>query len=159
MMKKRKGEDAMGRTENCELTMLCLVQRGNEILLQNRIKKDWAGYTLPGGHVEPGESFVDACVREMREETGLTVLNPRLCGVKQFPGDDGRYIVFLFRADRFEGELRSSEEGQVEWVCMDRLDEYSTVSDLRELLDVMLREDLNEFQYVLKGDEWMMKLR
>ena len=149
----------MKRSEICELTMLCLVQRGNEILLQNRVKKDWAGYTLPGGHVEPGESFVDACVREMQEETGLTVLDPRLCGVKQFPDGNRRYIVFLFRADRYEGELRSSEEGQVEWIALDRLEEYSTVSDLRELLDVMLREDLNEFQYVIQDGEWMINLR
>lgn len=159
MMKNEKGEDAMGRTENCELTMLCLVQRGSEILLQNRIKKDWAGYTLPGGHVEPGESFVDACVREMKEETGLTVSHVKLCGVKQFPDGDDRYIVFLFRTDSFEGELCSSEEGKVEWVNLDRLDQYNTVSDLRELLDVMLREDLNEFQYIIQGDEWIVNLR
>lgn len=147
------------RTENCELTMLCLVQRGNEILLQNRVKKDWAGYTLPGGHVEPGESFVDACVREMQEETGLTVLNPKLCGLKQFPNKGTRYIVFLFKADSFEGELRSSEEGKMEWVTMDELDRYNTVSDLRELLDVMLREDLNEFQYIVEGENWIVNLR
>ena len=149
----------MARTEICELTMLCLIQRGNEVLLQNRVKKDWAGYTLPGGHVEPGESFVDACVREMQEETGLTVLNPTLCGVKQFPNKGTRYIVFLFRADRFEGEVHSSEEGNMEWVPLDKLSEYNTVSDLKELMDVMLRDDLNEFQYIVRGDDWIVNLR
>lgn len=149
----------MKRCEICELTILCLVRRGNEILLQNRVKKDWAGYTLPGGHVEPGESFVDACVREIREETGLTVLNPKLCGLKQFPNNDTRYIVFLFQADQFEGELHSSEEGKMEWVPLDQLPQYNTVSDLKELLDVMLREDLNEFQYIVKGDDWIVNLR
>jgi hypothetical protein len=58
----------MARTEQVELTCLCLISRGDELLLQNRIKKDWRGYTLPGGHIEPGESFVDGVVREMKEE-------------------------------------------------------------------------------------------
>ena len=61
----------MSRTENVELTVLCLITDGSRLLLQNRTKNDWQGYTLPGGHVEPGESFVDAVIREMKEETGL----------------------------------------------------------------------------------------
>ena len=56
----------MSRTENVELTVLCLISDDDRMLLQNRIKKDWQGYTLPGGHVEPGESFVDAVIREMK---------------------------------------------------------------------------------------------
>ena len=71
--------------------------------LQNRIKEDWKGYTLPGGHVEPGESFVDAVKREMKEETGLEIINPKLAGIKQFPIDDGRYIVLLFKVVDFTG--------------------------------------------------------
>ena len=55
----------MNRTENVELTVLCLIQDGDRTLLQNRVKKDWEGYTLPGGHVEPGESFVDAVKRNL----------------------------------------------------------------------------------------------
>ena len=112
------------RTERCELTVLCLLRDGNRILLQNRVKKDWRGYTLPGGHIESGESVVEAVVREMREETGLTVIRPRLCGIKQFPIDGGRYLVFLFMADSFSGELTSSDEGKMEWVPLDKLDTY-----------------------------------
>lgn len=147
------------KREMCELTVLCLVRRGNEILLQNRVKDDWKGYALPGGHVETGESIVDACIREMKEETGLTVSKLKLCGIKQFPVDKGRYIVFLFKTDSFEGQLCSSEEGGMEWVRMDELDAYATVSDLKELLEVMLREDLNEFQYIVQGDDWIVNLR
>ena len=75
----------MRKTETVELTVLCLIEDENKILLQNRVKKDWQGYALPGGHVEPGESFVDAVVREMKEETELTEF--------QYMGGRGRGLV------------------------------------------------------------------
>ena len=149
----------MGRTENVELTTLCLIRSGTKILLQNRLKADWRGYTLPGGHIEPGESIVDAVKREMREETGLTVKNPRLRGVKQFPIDGGRYIVFLFCADEFEGELISSDEGEMEWIEYGKLSEYKTVDDFEDLLKVMNTPELTEFQYLVTGDMWKVSLK
>lgn len=149
----------MGRTEKVEVTVLCLIRDHDRFLLQDRVKNDWKGYTLPGGHVEPGESIVDAVVREMKEETGLTVLEPRLCGVKQFPIEGGRYLVFLFIADRFTGELRSSEEGAMHWIKEEDLDSLNLVSDFHELLQVMLSEDLSEFQYILEDSQWKVILK
>lgn len=149
----------MGRRETVELTVLCLIHQGEMLLLQNRIKEDWRGYALPGGHVEPGESFVDAVIREMKEETGLTVKHPRLCGVKQFPIENGRYVVLLFETEEFEGELRSSEEGQMMWIHRGDLPNYETVADLDTLLDVMLRPELTEFQYLVNGEEWTVRVR
>ena len=149
----------MRRTENVELTVLCLIQDGNRILLQNRIKKDWQGYTLPGGHVEPGESFVDAVIREMKEETGLDILKPRLVGIKQFPIEDGRYIVLLFKTESFSGQVVSSDEGEMEWVECDRLSEINTVDDLDDLLKVFNDPDLNEFQYLVDGDNWTISIK
>lgn len=144
----------MKRTEKVELTVLCLVHSEDAYLLQDREKDDWKGYTLPGGHIEIGESIVDAVVREMKEETGLTILNPRLCGVKQFPIEDGRYIVFLFSADKYEGKLISSEEGTMHWIKKKELSSVNLVNDFNELLQVILDDNLNEFQYVMKDDEW-----
>lgn len=144
----------MSRTENVELTVLCLLHRDGAYLLQDRIKKDWQGYTLPGGHIEPGESIVDAVVREMQEETGLTVLNPRLCGIKQFPIENGRYLVFLFEATEYEGELISSEEGTMHWVLAEQLGNVNLVGDFEDLVQVMLDENLSEFQYVIDGEKW-----
>lgn len=149
----------MRRTENVELTVLCLIQDGNRILLQNRVKKDWQGYTLPGGHVEPRESFVDAVIREMKEETGLDILKPRLVGIKQFPIDDGRYIVLLFKTENFRGQIVSSDEGEMEWVEYDRLSDIETVDDLEDLLEVFNNPDLNEFQYLVEGDNWTISIK
>lgn len=149
----------MGKTENVELTVLCMIESGEKILLQNRIKKDWRGYALPGGHVEQGESFVDAVIREMREETGLTVVDPRLVGVKQFPIDNGRYVVLLFKATEWTGNVISSEEGQMEWIEYSYLSKVKTVDDFDELLKVINDPTLTEFQYLRDGDDWIVSLK
>ena len=149
----------MRKTETVELTVLCLIEDENKILLQNRVKKDWQGYALPGGHVEPGESFVDAVVREMKEQTGLTVINPRLAGVKQFPIENGRYVVLLFKATQWSGNLISSDEGQMEWIEYDNLTSKKTVDDFNDLLRVINSPNLTEFQYLVSGDEWKVSIR
>ena len=149
----------MRKTETVELTVLCLIEDGNKMLLQNRVKKDWQGYALPGGHVESGESFVDAVIREMREETGLTVIEPRLAGVKQFPIENGRYVVLLFKATQWSGDLLSSDEGQMEWVEYDNLTSIKTVDDFDELIRVINSPELTEFQYLVSGDEWTVSIR
>lgn len=144
------------RTEQVELTVLCLIHKGDSYLLQDRIKNDWKGYTLPGGHIEPGESIVEAVIREMKEETGLDIKQPRLCGVKQFPIEGGRYIVFLFETEQFEGVLNSSDEGTMHWVNAKDLSSVNLVNDFDDLLEVMLIDTLTEFQYVLDGEEWVI---
>ena len=149
----------MGRTENVELTVLCLITDGDKMLLQNRIKNDWQGYTLPGGHVEPGESFVDAAIREMKEETGLDIKNPRLVGVKQFPIKDGRYVVFMFKATEYSGTVVSSDEGQMEWVESNHLSEINTVDDFEDLMRVINDPTLTEFQYLVDGDIWTVSIK
>ncbi|SFC73188.1 8-oxo-dGTP diphosphatase [Butyrivibrio sp. YAB3001] len=154
----------MRRTENVELTVLCLITDGDRVLLQNRIKEDWKGYALPGGHVEIGESFVDAVIREMKEETGLDIKNPKLAGIKQFPIQDGkyengRYIVLLFKTCEFSGEVISSVEGQMEWVEYSHLAEIDAVDDLEELINVINDQNLTEFQYLISGDEWSVSVK
>ena len=156
VMGKDKGARHKMRTEQVELTVLCLIHNEDSYLLQDRVKKDWNGYTLPGGHIEPGESIVDAVIREMKEETGLTIKSPRLCGVKQFPIEDGRYIVFLFETDRFEGKVVDSDEGKMHWVKISELSNVKLVDDFEELIEVMMSDSLTEFQYVVENVEWIV---
>lgn len=151
----------MDKSENAIITVLCLVYNGNKILLQNRVKEDWRGFTLPGGHVEKEESFVRAVIRELHEETGLTIYEPKLCGVKQFQTEnDERYIVLLFKTDKYSGTLTSSDEGEMMWIDRDTLDKYPLVNDFMELLKVFDSEDYSEFIYErsVSGDNWMVRL-
>ena len=149
----------MSRTENVELTVLCLIYDGDKYLLQDRVGEDWKGYTLPGGHIESGESIVDALIREMKEETGLIIKNPKLCGVKQFPIKGGRYIVFLFKTDEYDGDVISSKEGEMHWVKKEDLSKLDLVNNFIELLQVILDDKLTEFQYVVEDDEWKLILK
>lgn len=141
----------MSRTETVELTVLCLVENEDKILIEDRVKGSWTGSSLPGGHVEPGETIVEAVIREIKEETGLDITGPRLAGVKDFPidngVDNGRYIVFLFRTDSFTGELRSSDEGCVRWVSRDSLSELNAVEDFFDTLRIIDDPKLSELSY------------
>ena len=90
----------MERTERVILTNLCMIRSGSKVLVEDKVGKGANGIIFPGGHVEEHEPIVDAVIREMKEETGLTIQAPRLCGVKEWINEDGsRYVVFLFKAD------------------------------------------------------------
>ena len=105
--------------------------------------------------MEPGESFVDAVIREMREETGLTIRHPKLAGVKQFPTEDGRYV----KATEWSGTLTSSEEGGMQWVEYSRIPSMKTVDDLEEMLHMMNTPELTEFQYLIRDGEWIVSIK
>ena len=143
-----------------ELTVGCALYDGGRILLQQSKYREWAGLCLPGGHLEPMESIVDAVVREMREETGLTILDPELCCVKQFRNGEGkRYIVFLFKAHAYEGTLRDSEEGHNAWYERDKLSNYKLVEDLEDQLKAMEDPQINEFLRLEKEGIWRSDYR
>ena len=132
---------------------MVMVTDGDRILVERRVDPDWPGIVCPGGHVEKGESFVRAAVREVREETGLTVSDLRLCGVKQWtdPQKGYRYVVLLYRTDRFSGELRSSGEGEVFWIERAALPEAELASGFAEMLEIFEREDLTEDYWAYDG--------
>ena len=95
----------------------------------------------------------------MKEETGLTVIEPRLVGVKQFPIENGRYVVLLFKVTEWTGSLDSSEEGHMEWIEYGRLSGIETVADLEQLLKVMNSPQLTEFQYLVSGEDWRVSIK
>ena len=150
----------MSRSENAIFTNMCMISDGNgNILVQDRRNPDWPGITFPGGHVEKGESFTDAVIREVFEETGLTIRCPVLCGIKQFQTDaDERYVVLLYRANRFSGELRSSEEGSVFWIPREELENQLLAEDFMDMVRVFENDALSEFIYSKENGNWNIRL-
>lgn len=152
----------MGREVQVELTNMCMVCDGDRVLVQDRAKPGWSGITFPGGHVEPGESVVGSVMREVREETGLTIESPRLCGIKDWMRDDGsRYMVLLFRAEKFSGELTPSKEGNVFWARRSELPGMNLARSMRETIEVLTREDLSELYFtktasITEGSFWKL---
>jgi 8-oxo-dGTP diphosphatase len=103
------------------LASLCYLQHNGHTLMLHRTKRagdihagKWNGL---GGKFEAGESPEECVRREVREESGLEIRNPHLCGLLMFPafkGDD--WYVFVFTAREFSGELHENEEGYLKWI-------------------------------------------
>lgn len=145
----------MGRKIPTELSTMCLLQDGGRLLMQRRRDPDWPGLAFPGGHLEPGESFVDCVKREVFEETGLRIADPVLCGVKSWENPDGsRYIVLLFRAGAYTGRLASSAEGEALWVRQDELASLPLAKGLEEMLPLFQEGPPSELFYRLDGGEY-----
>lgn len=131
----------------CELTNMIMIENPdtNEVIVQNRVKY-WTGITFPGGHIEKGESFTESAVREAKEETGLDIKNPKICGTVHWcnKDNDSRYIVILFKTDEYSGTLiDKTDEGEVFWTSKDSLSDFDLSPNFSEYLKVFL-SDKNE---------------
>lgn len=114
------------------LTTLCYIinEAGDSYLMLHRVKKDhdmnrdkWLGV---GGHFEEGESPEDCLIREVKEETGLTLTAWRFRGLVTFVSDQWpTEYMCLYTADSFEGTLTDCREGALEWVRRDRIHELN----------------------------------
>lgn len=108
------------------MTTLCYIEKDDAYLMLHRIKKEkdinkdkWIGI---GGHFETGESPEDCLLREVKEETGLTLTAYRFRGILTFLCDDiTDYYICLYTADGYEGELKECSEGALEWVPKDKI--------------------------------------
>lgn len=106
-------------------TMLCYIEKDGRTLMLHRVKKKndmnhdkWIGV---GGKFEYGESPEECMLREVREETGLTVTDWAYRGIVTFVSQDWCEYMHLFTASEFTGEVRACDEGTLEWVETDKL--------------------------------------
>ena len=147
----------MSRKSEIELTNMCLICDGNKVLVQEKVGTK--GLVFPGGHVEEGESLLESVVREMKEETGLTIENPKVCGFKDWIQEDGtRYIVLLYKTHKFTGELKSSDEGRVFWIDRADIDRVNLIWNMKELLEIFDTDLYSEFFFKIKNGKYKGEL-
>ncbi len=160
----------------CTLCNMCMIEDSatGRVLVQHRLPKatnPWCGLTFPGGHVEAGESITASTVREIREETGLTVSNLRMCGVVEWetigertngsPAEvtaNSKYIVFMFRTSTYTGEVKSSAEGRMEWMTLDEMRKGSMAPHMEAYLRVLLEDDVPQ-AYGISGSGILKAIR
>lgn len=106
---------------------LCYIEKDNKTLLLHRTKKEndvhKDKYIGLGGKLEAGESPEECIIREVKEECGLELKNPKLRGILTFPKfkDDEDWYVFLYTSNEFTGKLQESNEGELKWVNNDEV--------------------------------------
>ena len=136
---------------------LCYVLRGNDVLMLHRVKKKndinkdkWIGI---GGKFEKNESPDECLLREAMEETGLKLTSWRCRGIVTFlPNEpyEGEYM-YLFTADGFEGKIGPCNEGDLQWVSRDFLDQLPKWEGDQIFLD-LLWQDAPFFLLTLRYD-------
>ena len=141
------------------MTTLCYIETEDSYLMLHRVSKKndvnkdkWIGV---GGHFEEGESPEECLLREVREETGLTLTSWRFRGIVTFTQEGyGTEYMCLYTADGFEGEIRECEEGVLEWIKKEELLKLNLwKGDLIFLK--LLKDDMPFFSLKLsyRGDE------
>lgn len=136
---------------NTVLQNMCMIydKENDKILVLDKVKKHgWEGLTFVGGHVEEGEVLYDSCVREVFEETGLTVKNLKLKGTVSWIDEikDKRELGFLYYTEDFSGELiENNVEGTLSWFGIDEFRNANGKSySIDKILDLFLNDDYSE---------------
>ncbi len=126
-------------------TVLCYLERNGQYLMLHRNKKDhdlnggkWIGV---GGKFEHGEAPEEALLREVKEETGLTLSRYRRRGIVTFVQGELCEYMFLFTADEFDGTLIDCDEGDLKWVDKSQVLSHPLWEGDRVFLDLLTRDE------------------
>lgn len=139
----------MNRNTSVELTNMCMIYDNNgNVLVEKKVGKNYRGLIFPGGHVENRESVADSIIREIKEETGLTISNLEFCGIKDwFEGDGSRYMVFLYKTNSYSGNIQSSSEGDIFWMPLEELKQKETLWHLDKMLEIFCGNGVTELYF------------
>jgi 8-oxo-dGTP diphosphatase len=144
-------------------TTLCYIEQDGKYLMLLRNKKrvdinknKWVGV---GGKFEEGESPEECLLREVKEETGLTLLDYRFRGVVTFVSDEwGCEHMFLYTANHFEGNLTECEEGELRWISKEEVPNLNVWEGDRIFLTLLAKESpFFSMKLCYRGDELVDK--
>lgn len=139
----------MNRKTPVELTNMCMIydDQGN-VLVEEKLVHNSKGLIFPGGHVECNESVVESMIREIKEETGLTISDLQFCGIKDWIEFDGsRYMVFLYKTSTYSGNIQSSSEGEIFWMPLEELKAKETLWYLDMMLEIFEGNGVTELYF------------
>lgn len=141
------------------LTTLCYIEKDNQYLMLHRVKKEkdinkdkWIGV---GGHFLPQETPEECLLREVKEETGLTLTKWRFCGIVTFVCDQWDKVEYmcLFTSDEYKGEIKECDEGVLEWVDKEKVFELPIWEGDKIFFRLMEeRKDFFSLKLVYQGD-------
>ena len=133
-------------------------EEGKFLVTQRALDKKWAagGWEMPGGGAKSKESSLDAIKREVKEETGLDVKYPKICGIKWWEvSKNKRYVVLLFKTNEYCGALQSSDEGKVFWAKLDELESMKLAENFDKILNVFTDDDVQEHIQLKNHGQWI----
>ena len=127
---------------------VCYLKKDNKVLMIKFSKKWGQVFAPPGGKFETGESPLDCIIREYYEETGLTLINPRLQGISYWK-DSVEGIIFVYIAEDFKGDLTASEEGSLEWIRLEDLQNIPQFDQNEKFTQYLFKKELFEGKFLL----------
>jgi 8-oxo-dGTP diphosphatase len=128
---------------------VCYLKKDNQVLMIKFAKKWGQVYAPPGGKFETGETPLDCIIREFKEETGLTLINPKLQGISYWH-DSYEGIIFVYTATEYEGNLcLSSSEGELEWIKTDDLLTIKQFEQNEKFTPHLFKDELFEGKFLL----------
>jgi 8-oxo-dGTP diphosphatase len=135
---------------------MLIIREGRMLLILKKRGLGAGKFNGPGGRIEAGETPVQAAVREVEEEIGVTPVNARQAGQLYFQFVDGHSIHgYVFTASNFSGELRETDEALPFWVPLDRIPYHNMWADDRLWIPLLLAGKLFVGRFLFDGDQML----
>ncbi|NEZ89062.1 NUDIX domain-containing protein [Weissella paramesenteroides] len=143
----------MKRTQQIELTNMCIIKDGNDILVMDKTDSEFENsITFPGGHVEQNESIQASVIREIKEETGIDIVEPQLKGIVNFNLDNQiKEFIFVYEAECnsnvSKATIKQTYEGKTYWINKAQIKSLQLNKVIEAVYDTWLKGEVKELYF------------